>query len=283
MKGRIFALAFAIGFVVLFAAAAVVTYRFTEKEAEKKEETPAEEESFSLPVESAVFLLIFESEEEAGPFSLVALDGENGRIPVFSFPAAAVFSRQSAEATAGELFSRLSEKEFAGAVEKEFGVDVAGYFVWDEESAEKILAQTGTFDYVLPKKLHYKKDGRSIELSSGVQNMTAQKLSDIVTFPSFSETERCDVLSRILAAFFDRRLRRFLPESGDLYKTLTACTKTDVSAFDKERYQDIIAVLVQKKPPVSGNVTCDTEKDAESGAVFLSEESLQRIRKYFVL
>lgn len=277
MKGRIFALAFAVGFVVLFAAAAVLTYRFTEKEAEQKP-IPEDEEDF-LPVGSAVFLLIFESEGEAGPFSLVALDGENGRVPVFSFPNEAVFFRQREEEIAGELFSRLSRREFAGAVEKEFGIEIAGYFVWDEESAEKILAKTGTFDYVLPEKLSGKIGERKVELAAGVQNMTAQKISDVITFPNQSETKRCDALSRILAAFFDRRLRRFLPKSGDLYKTLTVSTETDVSAFDKERYQDIIAVLVSRNSSVVSKITCDTEKDGEK--LFLSEETLSRVKKYF--
>lgn len=279
MKGRIFALAFAVGFVVLFAAAAVLTYRFTEEEAEN-EPIPEDEEDF-LPVGSAVFLLIFESKDEAGPFSLMALDGENGRVPVFSFPSEAVFFRQKEEETVEELFSRLSRKEFAGAVEMEFGVEIAGYFVWDEESAEKMLAKTGTFDYILPEKLSGKIGNRKIELSAGVQNMTAQKISDVITFPKSSETERCEALSRILAAFFNRRLRRFLPESGDLYKTLTTCTETDVSAFDKERYQDIIAVLVRKNSSVASKVTCDAEKDSESGKFFLSEETLRRVQKYF--
>ena len=279
MKGRIFALAFAVGFVVLFAVSAVLTYRFTEKEAEQKP-IPEDEEDF-LPVGSAVFLLIFESEEEPGPFSLVALDGENGRIPVFSFPKETVFSRQKEEETVGELFSRLSRKEFAGTVEKEFDVELAGFFIWDEESAEKILRKTGTFDYILPRKLSGEIGGRKIELAAGVQNMTAQKIADVVTFPKSSETERCDMLSRILAAFFNRRLRRCLPESGDLYKTLTSSTETDVSAYDKERYQDIIAVLVSRNSSVASHITCDTEKDEASGKLFLSEETLSRVKKYF--
>ena len=280
MKGKIFSLAFAVGFVALFILSSAFTYRWIQS----RNKTPSKAEStesFYLSTPKAVFLLVFTGGDEPGPFSLVALDGKAGRIPVFSFSGATVFSEQSDSATAGELFDRLSVKGFAGAVEKELAVEISGYFLWDDESAEKILAKTGTFDYRLAKPLHYKKDGKTVDLAAGTQNMTAKKLTDLLTVPVFTETERSDLASRLLAAFFERRLRRFLPQSGDLYETLAKETETDVSALEKGRYQDIFEVLAKKKSPVASHVTCDTEKDGESGKLWFSSQSRDRIKKYF--
>lgn len=281
MKGRIFSLAFAVGFVALFILSSALTYFWVKNRNEAATPKPEAAEPLYLSTPKAVFLLVFTGGDEPGPFSLVALDGEAGRIPVFSFSGDTIFSEQSERVTAGELFRRLSAEGFTGAVEKELSVEIAGYFFWDGESAERILAKTGTFDYHLQKPLRYKKDDRTVDLAAGTQNMTAKKLVDVITAPIFSETERSDLTSRLLAAFFERRLRRFLPQSGDLYETLTGSTETDVSVLDKGRYQDIFEVLAKKKSPVASHVTCDTEKEEESGQLWFSSQSRDRVKKYF--
>ena len=238
MKLRIFILAFSVGFIFCFSAAAFFVFRFSGN----KSPEPAPENTENivfLETEKAVFLLVHKNENGFGPFTLINFDAKAGRIPVFTFSEKAAISYGGVYVPAGKLFSSVSPEIFAGTVETNLGIELSGYFIWDREGAEKIIAKTGTYDYVLPKDIKYKTENSYVDLSSGVQNMTGKKICDIALCPKFSEGERCDTVSRIIAAFLNRRLKRFLPESS-VYATLFNYTETDVSAFDKERYSKLI-------------------------------------------
>lgn len=279
MKMRIFSLALGAGFLFLFSFTAVFVYRFSKADS-KPAETETGEESY-IYTEPAVFLLAFENGGEYGPFSLVALDVENGRIPVFSFSGNTAMEYSGTVLTASELFYASSEKVFAGAAEKALGIEIDGYFIWNEESAENIISKSGSFDYVLPESLKYSDGKRYIDLSAGVQSMTGKKFFDIVTYPKYSETERCDTLSRMLAEFLRRRLRRFLPENGDLSSVLYRSTKTDVSAIEREQHLAAIRELLSTGRISSSHVTCDVIKDEATGFFRFSDETLLRVKKYF--
>ncbi len=279
MKLKIFSLAFAVGFVFFFSIAAIYVYRFSGNTAEEPE-TEAEETPF-LETDFASFLLVFENNGDYGPFTIVSFDAKNGRIPVFTFSSMTAMTYSGITLSAGELFSRVSHEVFAGTVESELGVELSGYFIWGKEGAEKIILETGTFDYILPESLYFSDGTRYVNLSAGVQNMTGKKVFDIVTYPNFSEATRCDTVSRIFAAFFERRLRRFLPESGNIYNTLYKCLETDVTAFDVGKYQSLIKVLATSGNYVSSHVTNDIERDTETNLLYFSETTKARVKKYF--
>jgi hypothetical protein len=110
--------------------------------------------------------------------------------------------------------------------------------------------------------------------------MTGKKICDIFVSPKFSEGERCDAVSRITAAFINRRLRRLLPESS-LYSVIFNYTETDVNAFDKEKYSKIIEVLSSSGKSLSGHITNDTERDISTGLLYFSDSTSDRIARYF--
>ncbi len=279
MKLKIFALAFAAGFIFCVFGAAFFIFRF---QAAKPEEQTAEEpeEVVFLETDSANFLLVFEDEGSFGPFTIVNFDAKTGRIPVFSFSEKAAMDYGGVKISAGALFSSVSPEVFAGTLESNLGIELAGYFIWNRESAEAVIAKAGTFDYMLPKNIKYSKGTGYVNLLSGVQNMTGKKICDIVENPGFSEGERCDTLSRMISAFFNRRLKRFLPESN-LYSVLFNYTRTDISAFDKEKYSALVKVLCASGESLSGHITNDTEKELSTGLLYFSEDTLKRVEKYF--
>ena len=244
------------------------------------EEPEREEEEIFLEDDRAVFLLIHENEGEFGPFTLINLDARAGRIPVFTFSGKAAIDYGGVYVSAESLFSSVSPEVFAGAIETNLGTELAGYFIWNRESAEKIISETGSFDYVLPENIKYTDGDRYVNLLSGVQNMTGKKICDIVECPDFSESERCDTFSRIMAAFLNKRLRRFLPESR-VYPAIFNYTETDITAFDKERWAKLVGVLCGSGKSISGHITNDTERDIASGLIYFSEATEERIEKYF--
>lgn len=279
MKLRVFALAFSVGFIFCFSFAAFFVFRFFGNKIPKPENENFEEVIF-LEEDSAVFLLVFEEEGRFGPFTLINFDAKAGRIPVFTFSEKAALDYGGVAVSAGALFSSVSPEVFAGTVETNLGTELSGYFIWNREAAEKIIAKAGTFDYILPKDLYYSNGASYVNLVSGVQNMTGKKICDIITFPDFSEAERCDTVSRMTAAFLNRRLRRFLPESN-VYPTLFNYAETDVSAFDKERYAKLIEVLCASGESLSGHITNDTERDPNTGFLYFSDATKARLKKYF--
>ncbi len=279
MRFRIFLLAFSVGFVFCFSAAAFFVFRFSGNRVTKPETEIPESDVF-LETESAVFLLAFENEKGAGPFTIINFDAKTGRIPVFTFSEKAALNYGGVFVSAGSLFSSVSPEIFAGAVETNLGTEFSGYFIWNRQSAEEIVAKAGTFDYLLSKEIKYSEGSSYVNLSSGVQNMNGKKICDIALSPKFSEAERCDIVSRITAAFLNRRLRRFLPESS-IYTTIFNYTETDVSAFDKEKYSKLIETLASSGESLAGHITNDTEKDLETGLLYFSAETKERFKKYF--
>jgi len=279
MKLRIFMLAFSVGFVFCFSAAAFFVFNFSgNKVPEILTENP--EKPVFLEEENAVFLLAFENKNGFGPFTLINFDAKAGRIPFFSFSKNAAINYGGVFLSAEALFCSVSPEVFAGTVETNFDIEISGYFIWNSESAEKIISKAGTFDYILPENLYYSGEASYVNLLSGIQNMNGKKICDVFEYPKFSEAERCDTVSRITAAFLNRRLRRFLPESG-VYSTIFNYTKTDVSAFDKEKYSKLIEVLCSSGESLSGHITNDTEKDPETGLLYFSDSTKERIKKYF--
>lgn len=279
MKLRIFALAFSAGFIFCISAAAFFVFNFY---GPKTEETLPEKENNAafLETEYANFLLIFEENGKFGPFALINFDARAGRIPVFAFSEKAAVDYGGTTVAAGDLCAEVSPGIFAGAVETNFGIELSGYFIWNREAAEAVIAKTGTFDYILQKDICYSKDTSYVNLLSGVQNMTGKKICDIILCPKFSEAERCDMLSRMGAAFFNRRLRRFLPGSS-VYSTIFNYMETDISAFDKERYAKLAKVLSDSGESLSHHVINDAERDGAAGLFRFSDETKTRVKKYF--
>lgn len=277
MKLRIFALAFAGAFVFCFSAAAFIVQGF---ERPLEEPSSEKEEAVFLEEENAVFLLIRKGEGSFGPFTLINFDAKAGRIPVFTFSEKAALDYGGVFVSAGELFSSVSPGIFCGTVETNLDIELSGYFIWDERACNEIISAAGTFDYVLPKNLYYSDGKTYINLLSGVQNMNGKKIYDIVTFPRFSEAERCDTVSRLFAAFLNRRLKRFLPESR-VYPAIFNYTETDISAFEKERYAKLVEVLCASGKSLSGHITNDTERDPSTGLLYFSKTTAERVKKYF--
>ena len=279
MKFRIFALAFGFGFLVFFSAAAFFVFTFSAKKAEEVPESEITEAVF-LEQDRAVFLLAFSDGGQTGPFTLVNFDAKEGRIPVFSFSEKAALDYGGVYVSAGALFSSVSPELFAGTVETNFGIELSGYFIWNRESAEQVISKAGAFDYVLPKDIKYSAGTSYVNLASGVQSMTGKKICDIATNPNFSEDERCETFSRITAAFLNRRLKRFLPQSK-VYSAIFNYTETDVSAYDKERYAKLIEVLCGSGESLSGQISAETAEDPQTGFLYYSKESKEKIKRYF--
>ncbi len=279
MKFRIFILAFSAGFVFFFSAALIFIFTFPERTPGNTVQENFSETAF-LEEEQAVFLLAFSEKNKTGPFTLINFDAKSGRIPVFTFSEKAALNYGGVFVSAGSLFSSVTPEIFAGTVETNLGIELSGYFIWNRESAEKIIAKAGTFDYILPENIRYSEGSTYVNLVSGVQNINGKKICDITSFPGFSEAERCDMVSRMTAAFLNRRLKRFLPESN-LYSTIFNYTETDLSAFEREKYSKLAEILCHSGKSLSGHITNDTEKDVSTSLLYFSDSTKERLKKYF--
>ena len=271
-------LAFFTGFVFVFSAAAIFVYRYSATD--KKAPAEAESSSPEIYAESETLLLIFEEDGAAGPFTLVCFDPQNGRIPVLTFPAAAVFESLPDMPAAAKVYKELSHSEFAAATEKELGIAVSGWFIWNRNTCETVMAKAGSFDYILPESLFYSDGERYIDLSAGVQSITGKKFYDLVTYPDFDEISRCDVTSRLISSFFGRRLRRFLPEGSALSSSVYSSTENSVDAFLRAELRGAVKALCAEKNPISSHVTCDLDEGA-AGELYFSAVTRERIKKYF--
>ena len=130
-------------FVFCFSAAAFFVFRFSGNQVSEPEPEKPENIVF-LETENAVFLLVHKNENSYGPFTLINFDAKAGRIPVFTFSEKAAINYGGVFVPAGDLFSSVSPEIFAGTVETNLGIELSGYFIWDREAAEKIIAKVSS-------------------------------------------------------------------------------------------------------------------------------------------
>lgn len=275
MKMKVFMAAFCAAFVLLFCVGAVLIYGRSEKAPPEEEESDSE----TVFANSENLVLVFEHEGKPVVFSLLRFDAQKGRIPVLSFSPNVVFEHGGAK-TAEELYSELDMEEFCAAVSTELGIALDGWFVWDKNTCEKVMAKAGAFDYILEKPLYYVDEERYIDLSAGVQSISGKKLFDILTYPNFDEVTRCHTASRLIAAFFGRRLRRFSSENSALGAAVYNSTENSADAFFRAQLRTSVLALCGESTAVASHITCDMEED-EHGRLFFSEETRIRVRKYF--
>lgn len=278
MRLRIFALAFAAGFVFLFALAALTVWNLTPKKEIPLEE-PEQEEVYEK--ELAVFLLAFEEEGEAGPFTLVGFDLKNGRAPVLSFPSETALSYSGVTLSAEKLFLSVSKGVFAGVVENELGIELSGVFIWNSESCEKIISAAGPFDFALTRDIKYKGEHGLVSLVSGVQSVTGAKALDILRYPDYSALGRCDMQSRMTAAFLNRRMKRLNSGNSGLYPVIYESTVTDVDAAAAAVFGDMAKVLSGIGKGVSAGLAADMDRDKNNGLLYFSDSTKEKLVKYF--
>lgn len=279
MRFRIFALAFSAGFIICFSAAAVFILCFSGENI--KEPSPAETAEQGFPAaENAVFLLVYEDEGSCGPFCLAGFDAKKGRIPVFAFSGKTLMNYGGEEIPAERVFSSVSPELFAGKLEAELGIRISGYFIWNREGAEEIIAKTGTFGFFLPEDIIYSKEKSSVCLLSGNQSMSGKKICDILGFPGYSEEERAEIFAKMAEAFFGRRLKRFLPGSR-VYSVLFNYTRTDLSAFGRENCERLAELLAAFGSGITVHIPNISEKDSATGFLRLSEKTRSLIKENF--
>lgn len=276
MRVKIFMAAFCVAFGLFFCAGAVWVYGWSAKTPPKTEEKT---DSGAVPAESESLVLVFEQDGNSRVLSILRLDAQNGRIPVLSFSPDVVFEHGGGK-TAGELYSELGAEGFCAAVSTELGIETDGWFVWDKSTCEKVMAKAGAFDYILEKPLYYADGERYINLAAGVQSISGKKLFDILTYPNFDEITRCHTASRLIAAFFGRRLRRFLSEGSAPRAAVYNSTKNSADAFFRARLHASVLALCGENAAVASHITCDMDED-EHGRLFFSDETRTRIKKYF--
>ena len=277
MRLRIFALAFAAGFVFLFSVAAIAVWNFVPKEeTEQQPETENEYEN-----ELAVFLLAFEENGSAGPFTLVGFDLKRGRAPVLTFPSETALNYSGVTLSAENLFVSVSREAFAGTVENELGIELSGYFVWNAEGCENIISAAGPFDFALGRDIKYKGNNGLVSLVSGVHSVTGAKALDILRFPNYTALGRCDMHSRLAAAFLNKRMKRLGSGSGGLYPTIFEKTETDVDAEAAAVFGDMAKTLSGLGKGVASGISADMDRDKKDNLLYFSDDTRAKIVKYF--
>jgi len=278
-----FLLAFTASFFLLFCGAAYAIFSFSAPDAQEPASQESSSEGGYIPRQEDNFSLLLIGMEyggkSAGYFTLVRFDMTAGRIPVFTFPASCAVSYENEETDIRSLCNSSGTEALIAALETEYGIQIDGWLRYGRAGCEKIVDTLGSYDLSFPHELVYSGGGRSINLLAGTQRMNGKKTYDVISFPDFTETERCDQISKLVAAFLNRRLVRLTEKGGNNFSVVAENTEISFGAKEHALREPELAFLASLDVTVSSHITMEAE--LRDGKLFLTETSRERLIKYF--
>ncbi|GEM_PF-1567142 len=283
MRVRMFFLAFTASFLLLFCGAAYAVFSFSQAGAgmpAPQESSfgggyiPREEDNFSVLLIGTGY-----GGKSAEYFTLVRFDMPAGRIPVFTFPASCTISYENEETDLRTLCNSSGTEALIAALEAEYGIPIDGWLRYGRAGCETIVDTLGSYDLSFPRALIYSGGGRSIHLLAGMQRMNGKKTFDVISFPDFTETERCDRISKLVAAFLSRRLIRLTKEGGNNFDVVADNTEASFGAKEHALREPGLAFLASLDVTVSSHITMEAE--LRDGKLYLTDTSRERLLKYF--
>ncbi len=282
MKTRTFLLAFTASFLLLFCGAVYAVFSLSEAGA--AESVPQESsEGGYIPRQEDNFTVLLIGMGYGGGraeyFTLIRFDMPAGRIPVFTFPASCTISYENEETDIKSVCNFSGAEALISALEAEYGIRIDGWLRYDRAGCEAIVDTLGSYDFSFPRALIYAEGGRSIHLLAGTQRMNGKKTYDVVSFPDFTETERCDRISKLVAAFLNRRLVRLTEEGGNCFDVVADNTETSFGAKEHTLREPGLAFLASLDVTVASHITMEAE--LRGGKLCLTEKSRERLLKYF--
>ncbi|HNW05051.1 MAG TPA: LCP family protein [Oscillospiraceae bacterium] len=284
MKVRMFLLAFTASFLLLFCGAAYAVFSLSQ--AGPQAPTPQNPVSAGgyIPREEDNFTVLLIGMDYGGDsadyFTLARFDIPAGRIPVFTFPASCAVSYENRETEIGALCDLYGAEALVSALETEYSLKIDDWLRYDRAGCEAIVDTLGSYDLSLPRALVYADGVRSIHLLAGAQRMNGKKTYDVISFPDFTETERCDRISKLVAAFLNRRLVRLTEKGGNCFDAVAEHTEASFGAKEHQLREPALAFLASLDVTVASHITMDAE--LRGGALYLSDAARARLLKYFV-
>ncbi|HQQ88704.1 MAG TPA: LCP family protein [Oscillospiraceae bacterium] len=283
MRVRTFLLAFTASFLLLFCGAVYAVYSLSAPGVQEPVPQESSSQGGYVPRQEDNFSVLLIGMDYGGKsaeyFTLVRFDMPAGRIPVFTFPASCAISYENEETDIRSLCSSSGTEALIDALETEYGIQIDGWLRYGRAGCEKIVDTLGSYDLSFPRALVYSGGGRSINLLAGAQRMNGKKTYDVISFPDFTETERCDRISKLVAAFLNRRLIRLTEKGGNNFSVVAENTEASFGAKEHTLREPGLAFLASLDVTVSSHITMEAE--LRDGKLFLTETSRERLLKYF--
>ncbi len=283
MKTRTFLLAFTASFLLLFCGAAYAVFSLSQADSQ----APAPRDPVSaggyIPREQDNFTLLLIGMDYGGDsaayFTLVRFDMPAGRVPVFTFPASCTVSYENRETEIGSLCNLYGAEALSSALEAEYSLEIDDWLRYGRAGCEAVVDALGSYDLSLPYALVYADGVRSIHLLAGAQRMNGKKTYDVISFPDFTETERCDRISKLVAAFLNRRLVRLTEKGGNCFDAVADNMEASFGAKEHQLREPGLAFLAALDVTVASHITMEAE--LRGGALYLTDTARARLLKYF--
>lgn len=177
-------------------------------------------------------------------YTLIRLDATGGKLPVASFPAQTVVSREGQPLTLSEAWRDGGAQNAAAALSEGFGIPVQRYAAYDRESFITAVDRIGSMEFLLEYTLNYSDGEGKISLEKGRQLVDGIKFFDLMRCPDYpgGERKRCAETSRLFASYLNQKIGTVLSTQADLvFETIVNSVKTNISAAD---YHDRKGALI---------------------------------------
>lgn len=236
-KKRRFVIAF-IAIVLILAALSVVTY-IKEHKNQGGEEDASGTTMNTLPqtkMKDVVSLLfIGTSTTDNAPLfaSLIKFDTENNSMTVVPVSTDGVAADKSAE--------------LASAFESDKGIKFDRYVVVNEKNFKTFVGVLGTYETTVESAVDYKGDDFSLNLLSGKQKLTGDKLFKYIRYLGNSDYS-LKKQGKLVADFLSQKLNETNTGKGeDVFSSLINSSDSDITIVDYSKYKDWL-VEISKEP-----------------------------------
>ncbi|MDD2956668.1 MAG: hypothetical protein PHD67_10230 [Oscillospiraceae bacterium] len=248
----------------------------------------ASADPFYLPEEkdNLALILIGGEDPKAPPqfYTLIFLNAAKGRIPVASFPPQTVVDREGARYTLTELWGREGAKGAGSALMEYLHVRDYRWVFFRRDALIAAMDRLGPMEFQLPYTLNFSSGAGQVSFSQGRQLVDGVKFYDLMSCPVYpgGEEGRCNMSSRLFAAYLNQRLDSVLSNQADLvFETIINSVETDFSVMDYQERRGALVFLAKLGGSPASDIAVDGVFNESGDSFGLPPSTLQSLRGVF--
>lgn len=245
---RVFALTFAVTFLLMSLAALAVAFLINPMTMQEPE-APAPGYNYLPREEDALTLLAVGTDPTTTEtFVLAGFYPEGGTIPVAALPVETAVEVGDKVTTLQAVFREQGARAARDALAATYGLTLDRWATVTLEDFISAVNVVGTVDYQLAAPLRYSSPQLTIALPKGLVQVDGAKAADIIRFPAYEngETQRCGMTASLLAAYANKHLTLAItPDAEAVFRKVLGLVTTDITIGDYLQRTEAAAFLAR--------------------------------------
>ena len=141
--------------------------------------------------------------------------------------------------------SQTNVKDLIESVSRKYNTDIDKYVIVTEKNFKDFIYAIGLPEYDFPEKIEYNADGFSLNLLSGNQKLTGDKLFKYIVYTGMGNSDYAlNKQGEVIAELLRQKLNEENSERGEeLFGRLANLSSTDIKIVDYAKYKEFLSEI----------------------------------------